>query len=69
MGYDKVMLEESGPLYQCSWDLFESSMVRPADQETSAAKEEVFTHRPLCGGNAPHAGPHGEVPGLGGKQE
>lgn len=63
------MLEESGILYQCSWDLFESGMVRPADQETIATKEEVFTHSPLCGGTAHQAGPHGEAPGLGRKQE
>lgn len=32
---------------KCAWDLFESSMVRPADGETTVMKEEVYAHRSL----------------------
>lgn len=48
---------------KCAWDLFESSMVRPADGETTVMKEEVYAHRSLETGSTAHfAGPQGETP-------
>ena len=50
---------------KCAWDLFESSIVRPADREMTVTKEEAYAHRSLeTRGTAHRAGPQGEAPAL-----